>query len=229
MLALDSALLPQRWTIGLSSWVLQDGNYTEFVVGQRRQFALEFHYHRTQRLVQVDEPGGRRCRYTGRVTDYDATARLLMVAGPSRGRPFVLDFGLLAYSSWIVLDDLEPPQAGSWLSGTIGLSVDPFDYTAGRFRKSDPPPMIYTWSIDGIEKATTPLITVEFGHPLYVGPDEGPNRVADPDRESWQPVEATPIWDDAFYRLHCTLESTDATDNMLASGSRAPYGPLSSR
>lgn len=229
MSALDPAPPPQQWTIGLASWVLQDGNYTEFVVGQRRQFALEFSYHRSQRLVQVEEPDGPRCRHTGSVADYGVTARLLMDAGPARQRPFVLDFGLLAYNSWIVLDDLEPPQAGSWLSGTIGLRVDPFDYMAGRFRKSEPPPMIYTWTIEGIEKATTPPMTVEFGHPLYVGPDEGPRRVADPERESWQPVEATPVWDDAFYRLRCTLESTDATDNMLASGSRAPYGPLDTR
>ena len=196
----DSAPLPRRWTIGLPSWVMQDGNYTEFAVGQRRQFALEFHYHRNRRLVQIDDAQSRMCKYTGRVTDYDVTAHLLMDAGPSREGFFLLDFGLRAYKRQMVLDDLEPPPAGTWLSGVIGLSVDPFDYMDDRFRPTGLPPLIYTWTIDAIEKATTPPITIKYGHPLYIGPNDGPKQVANPARESWQTVRSTRMWDDDFYR-----------------------------
>ena len=38
------------WWIGLANWVLQDGNYTDFATGERRQFALEFGYSRAARL-----------------------------------------------------------------------------------------------------------------------------------------------------------------------------------
>src|SRR5687767_2983513 len=30
------------WLVGLDSWVVQDGNYPDFVTGQRTDFALEF-------------------------------------------------------------------------------------------------------------------------------------------------------------------------------------------
>lgn len=142
---------------------------------------------------------------------------------------FVLDFGLLAYSRWMVLDDLEPPRAGVWLRGAIGLSVDPFDYMDARTRPDGVPPLIYTWTVEGIERATTPPMRIEHGHPLYIGPDEGPRLVPDPARERWETVVTTPIWDDAFYRLHCSLESSEATDTMAASGSQTPYGPLNTR
>lgn len=41
---------PGEWWIGLAAWVLRDGNYTDFAVGQVRQFALEFGYDPHDRL-----------------------------------------------------------------------------------------------------------------------------------------------------------------------------------
>ena len=68
---------------------------------------------------------------------------------------------------------------------------------------------------------------VEDGHPLYVGPDEGPQRVPDPARESWRTVDRTRAWDDdGHYRLRCTLEDPQPTGSMVRSGTRSPYGPL---
>ena len=31
------------WSIGIHDWILSDGNYADFEVGETRQFALEFH------------------------------------------------------------------------------------------------------------------------------------------------------------------------------------------
>ncbi len=75
---------------------------------------------------------------------------------------------------------------------------------------------------DGIEKAATPSINVDYGHPLYIGPNDGPKRVADRARESWQPVETTRMWDDDFYRLHCTLDPAEPTVTIAASGPQSP-------
>ena len=30
------------WSIGLAAWIIQDGNYADFTVGDRAEFALEF-------------------------------------------------------------------------------------------------------------------------------------------------------------------------------------------
>jgi hypothetical protein len=220
--------LPYEWRIGLASWVLQDGNYTAFAVGQRRQFALEFHYDRNERLRPVDRPASRRCAYTGSDSLYDVTAHLKRDDVERTQRDaFVLDFGHPAYTRWMVLDDLEPPRASTWLRGPIRLSVDPFDYMDERIRPHGLPPMIFTWTITGIERSTTPRVRVEHGHPLYVGPDKGPRLVADPAAESWEPVRTTPVWDDADYRLSCVLDPSPPTDTMRRSGPRSPYGPLS--
>ena len=142
---------------------------------------------------------------------------------------FVLDLGLLsAYSDWMVLDDLEPPPVGEWLTGEVHLGVDPFMYMDGLAQLPGMPAQIYTWSIDDIQLDTTPAMRVEFGHRLYAGPDEGPRRVRDPERESWRTVNKTRWEDDGSYRLRCTLHSSPATSSMAATGPSAPYGALPS-
>jgi hypothetical protein len=62
---------PREISIGLSAWIIQDGNYGDFSVGQRARFALEFHPHAMER-TQRTEPflhhlGGGRHRARGRV------------------------------------------------------------------------------------------------------------------------------------------------------------------
>src|SRR5262245_41453887 len=37
--------LMKQISVGLSSWIIQDGNYDNFQVGQERSFALEFYPH----------------------------------------------------------------------------------------------------------------------------------------------------------------------------------------
>ncbi|CAI9414728.1 hypothetical protein [Nocardioides sp. T2.26MG-1] len=169
-------------------------------------------------------------RHTGRSTTYDVTGRLLHATSSPRDGAFVLDVGLLAYTQWLVLDDLTPPAAGAWLTGAISLHVDPFFYFDELATLPGMPPLIYTWRIDEIQVSTTPEVVVEYGHPLYRGPDEGPQRVPDPGRESWRTVEQTRTWDDTGnYRLRCTLEDVPPSSTMALSGPRSPYGPLPRR
>ena len=136
---------------------------------------------------------------------------------------FVLDFGLLAYKHQMVLDDLEPPRVGAWLTGEITLSVDHFAYMDELAKEPGMPPLIYTWTIDEIQLGTTPQMEVQYGHPLYVGPDEGPTFVNDPALQSWLTVDRTQAWEhEGSYRLRCTLENVEPINSMALSGVRSP-------
>lgn len=221
-------LRSRPWWIGLDTWIQKDGNYTDFVVGERRQFALMFGYAPARRLVPKPSASSPRCRYTGRHVEYEVTGPLLR-SNPqdTEDAAFVLDFGLRAYKEWMVLDDLEPPAAGEWLTGEISLSVDGFPYMDFLANVPGMPPLIYTWTIDEIQLDTSPTIRIEFGHDLYgAGPDDGPMLVPDPSRESWQTVPQTQTWENRAYRLRCTLENAEPTNSMAATGPRTPYGPL---
>ena len=224
---LSEELQSRTWWIGLSGWVLQDGNYTDFVTGERRQFALEFGYARAARLQLSSSRSAPRCHFSGRSVTYEVVGLLLRGASEPMRDAFVLDFGLRAYAPWLVLDDLQPPAAGDWLTGEISLSVDHFAYMDELAHRPQMPPLIYTWRIDEIQLSTTPSVQVGFGHALYVGPDEGPMLVPDPSRESWRTIPQTRMWDDdGNYRLRCTLESPAPTSSMALTGTRSPYGPL---
>ena len=222
-------LTSRSWWIGLDAWVLQDGNYTDFFTGQRRQFALEFGYSRARRLEATTHEEGSRCRHSGRGARYEVTGQLLRGVTEPMNDAFVLDFGLRAYKHWMVLDDLEPPKAGDWLTGEIHLAVDHFAYMDELAQLPGIPPLIYSWTIDEIQLQTTPPLRVVHGHPLYVGPDRGPRFVPDASRESWRTIDQTRMWeDDASYRLRCTLENAETTSSMARTGPRSPYGPLGS-
>ena len=226
--SLSPELTSRPWWIGLAGWVLQDGNYTDFVTGERRQFALEFGYSRAKRLEPSSIVTGPECRYSGHDSTYDMTGQLLRGAvEPFDDNAFVLDFGLRAYTNWMVLDDLEPPESGSWLTGSVHLHVDHFEYMDGSHtvpecRPSSTPGRSTRFS-------STPRLGsgCPYGHPLYYGPDEGAMLVPDPTRESWRTVHQTRTWaDNGSYRLRCTLENQAPTNSMAASGSESPYGPL---
>jgi hypothetical protein len=218
--------MEREWWIGLDGWVLQDGNYTNFAVGQMRQFALQFGYARDDRLQRTTEPKAS-CEAVDDDALYRVSANLERAAREPMEDCFVLDFGLLAYKEWMVLDDLEPPRAGMRLSGEIYLSVDHFAYMDYLSTRDGMPPLIYTWTIEEIRLDTSPGIEVEHGHPLYVGPDEGPMTVRDPERRRWRNLNATDTWGvEGSYTLRCTLLETEAVHSMVRSGPRSPYGPL---
>lgn len=221
--------------IGLEHWVLQDGNYTDFAVGDRRQFAVEFYYDRTHRLETVEAGPRPTVALRGSTFDYDAVAQVTV----SRPHPdvgpgvFVLDCGdLWAYSETLLLDDVLSPREGTWLRGRISLFVDHFAYMDELGTLPDMPPLICTWDVLAIEERRTTLIQVPSGHPLYSGPEcEGPAWVSDPSREHWQPVERTTTWlpegqTAAGYRLRCQLLDEEPEHTMRRSGARSPYGPL---
>ncbi|GEP36631.1 hypothetical protein NPS01_02940 [Nocardioides psychrotolerans] len=210
-------LTSRLWWIGLDSWVIQDGNYTDVAVGERRQFALELGYRRAARLaVPPDHERTPRCVHTGRGTSYDVVGELLRSFPEPRGGAFVLDVGLLAYTQWMVLDDLAPPVAGTWLTGEIHLSVDPFFYKDDLHALPGMPPLIYTWTVEEVQVDETPVVLVHPGDPRHEIPArEGPVRVRDVTREAWCSVERTQAWDeDGSYRLGCRLDAVAPTHTI---------------
>lgn len=106
-----------RWSIGLAAWIIQDGNYADFNVGDRAEFALEFYAAGDVELVPDSDV------HATQMHDdrYDAVGRVVHVDE----RCWVVDFGLLAYHEGVVPGGVVPGQT---IRATIGLGVDPFMY-----------------------------------------------------------------------------------------------------
>ena len=133
-----------EWLIHLPGWIIEDGNYEDFAVEERRKFALEF-IDEGLRDVQV---GVRSAVATD--GGYDVTAQ---IANAAKGL-VLIDFGLLAYS------DGGPRwrKAGRWVAGPVSLSVDCFSYFETHGRRRGIPPAVYTWTISGLWHDTAQLI-----------------------------------------------------------------------
>lgn len=205
------------FVIGLDVWVLQDGNYPDFVTGQQTRFALEFWSPGELRRIPSEVS---QFRYTGEGNLYEVSAQVVHAE-----HAVVLDFGLRAYDEHVVLGDGVDVEAGDQVAGMIGLSVDHFAYFEDLARQPRMPALIYSWVIDKIELDTTPLITVVPGDDAYPAdlPPEGPVRVRDPTRRSWRIIDETRMWEDdepermASYLLTCTLLDAEPSHTLVRS------------
>jgi hypothetical protein len=77
------------WTLGLNSWIIQDGNYDDFSTGQEVELAVEYWSEDGLRLS--DGPTGRSCRPL-KDAHYEVVADVVH----SDDGLIVIDFGLLA-------------------------------------------------------------------------------------------------------------------------------------
>ncbi len=181
-----------EWLLSMSSWVIQDGNYSDFAVGERRRFALEF-FDKTLREV---EPGVRSAEALVEAR-HEITAEVVY----ARDDLVMLDFGLLAYS------DARAPAAktGTWRSGIVLLEVDHFAYFETHAKREGIPPAVYAWTITGIWRQTAPYI-LDPRLNMYV---------RDQARLGYAPLERTDAWHDddghAEYLFRCRLESDPPT------------------
>jgi hypothetical protein len=158
-----------RWCIGLGAWVIQDGNYGDFVRGERTRFALEADVERLDPAPAAERGAarvdGNRYRVTASIMSIDEVA--------------VLDFGLRAYCmGW------ELPSA-EWVTGELTVSVDPFTYFEGLASEPGVPPLIYTWHLADIRRNVTPW--VESEHQYFE---------RDPHEARWESVPETNAWTD---------------------------------
>jgi hypothetical protein len=178
------------WRIGLSAWIIQDGNYGDFRCHERAEFALEFYPQNCQPSASPEKQA--RWLHTSK---YAVNAKVIFVAK----RCFVLDFGLLAYRQ------AEPPKSirkGLWVQAEIYLGVDPFFYFEALAHVKGMPPLIYSWHINKISIETAPFIeTVDARGTRMM--------VRDETKSGFQEIEQTDAWNDdnghGDYVLECTL------------------------
>ena len=129
--------------IGIDPWVIQDGNYPDFVTGQRAEFALEFASR--SGLRRLDGTHEAKVRWI-EDCDYEVTARVVH----DRPNAQVLDFGILACHFIGIEDPEHRPQVGSWVTGVLHVAVDPFFYVDTLAKEDGFPALIYAWTVDEV-------------------------------------------------------------------------------
>src|SRR5713226_900842 len=144
--------LPAKWDISLSAWIIQDGNYPDFEVGQTAEFALEFWLPEG-----VAARGCSEGKAINKVGDYlyDTVAEVVL----QTDNITILDIGVLVYSessSELRLALLGEPR----VAVQLGLGVDPFSYFERLSKFTGVPPLIYSWKVLSILRQTAPFVQV---------------------------------------------------------------------
>jgi hypothetical protein len=191
------------WRLGLSSWIIQDGNYGDFSVSEQVELAVEFGptatplptASRTKAAVLIGE------------SRYKIDAQVVFVAEDV----WVLDFGILAFQ------EAKPPEefaVGDWVNAEIYLGVDPFFYFERLHALPGMPPLIYTWVLREIDLDTTPWLEARnaLGQKVLS---------RDETKRACKSVSATRAWDDdaghAEYVLTCErLDIAPKTESATA-------------
>jgi hypothetical protein len=171
-----------RWTIGLDSWIIQDGNYPDFEVGGQDVFGVEA-FPDELRRVDVQSPSaivmeGSRYALSGRVSYV-------------HGEAWVIDVGISCYGNRKLPAGA---AAGDGVTGEAYLGIEgPGVFDEAFFRSA--PPFRYSWRIDRIQLETTPWVEV------------GPRSLArDESRVGYRDVARTNAWEDDDGRAHYLLE-----------------------
>lgn len=186
------------WDLHLSAWIVQDGNYPDFSVGQVAEFAIEF-WHNDK--IAVCEESTESISYMP--TD-DFEVDVVSKIEFSNSEITVLNFGILAFTENL------PPEILPYSSGKfktrLGLGIDPFFYFERLSKVAGVPPLIYSWRINSIFQQTAPFIeTVEksgflAGRKVFV---------RDQLKTRWKEISKTDAWNDdngrGSYVLRCEL------------------------
>lgn len=193
------------WDIWLSSWIIQDGNYSDIHCGQVARFALECFgpLHHVDARVKVVHPANH--------AHYQMQAEVVYAAEKSPGAGpallWVVDFGIQAYR----MQDAALPAlvtVGEFVGGKVRLGIDPYYYMEWHHTWPAIPPLSYTWRIDRISRLDAPWVptTTPWGAAA---------RARDLSRASYIQVDQTRAWEDesghAEYLLHCILLDPEAT------------------
>jgi hypothetical protein len=135
--------------IYLARWIIEDGNYDDFCVGDRRKFALEFWAptpltKSAENVMALREQSGH---------SYDVTGKLVFTSDGV----WVIDCSVLAYFERESEIDGEC-KVGDFVQGSLRFGVDPFFYFEQHYKIPNIPPLIYEWQVNSIEQDTTPYI-----------------------------------------------------------------------
>lgn len=185
------------YAIGLSGWIIQDGNYSDFRQADPAAFAVEF-FPLDDLAIRPPEQQPTKCSVRHlKGSHYRASGRVLHVAKDW----WALDIG------FGVFRDRPPPAGvypGATVRGIVDLSLDHYSYFESLGHESDAPPLIYNWLIRKIEIQTASW--------LKAG---GRGAERDACRLAWREIERTDARQDdgghAEYLLHCTHMETPPT------------------
>jgi hypothetical protein len=136
--------------IYLARWIIEDGNYDDFCVGERHKFVLECWASTpltksAENVTALQEQSGH---------SYDVTGKLVFTSDGV----WVIDCGVLAYSERD--SEIEGGcKVGDFVQGNLRFGVDPFFYFEQHYKIPSIPPLIYEWQVDSIEQDTTPYIS----------------------------------------------------------------------
>lgn len=181
---------PHAWEVGLSAWIIQDGNYDNFASGQVAEFALEF-YSQNYRQSDVHSKSAK-CLGAAK---YEITGEVVYLTD----EVCVLDFGICAFQ------ESKPPEGISvrcFVTAEIYLGIDPFFYVERLYTLPEIPALIYSWKIDSIGQQTAPFIETRE-------PSGQKVLIRDENKFGYKPVSKTDAWKDdtgnAEYVLTCAL------------------------
>ena len=164
-------------SIVVDSWIIQDGNYGDFYVGDCPTFALEF----TGGELELSTSKKKFARHVGNGV-YQVCAQVIFV----EASVWVIDFGFCAF--W----ESSPPDIatpGSWVEGEILVGIDPFFYMEHLHKVSGMPNLFYKWHIASIARNDTPW---------HVEMNERGGQVLSriEKEETWTNVTRTDAWND---------------------------------
>jgi hypothetical protein len=186
--------------IGLSSWIIQDGNYTDFECGSISRFALEFY---SERGLTVDRHDT--CLIHTRDAHYQAAGIVRFCAE----RVWVVEFdGVLAFRAESPPSGISP---GKVVSGEIYLGVDPYFYFESLSSLVGIPPLIYEWRLEEIAMETAPFVESadSYGRKLLLRDQSKLRRVSIARTDAWHDDDGS-----ADYVLTCRRTSAPPTRNL---------------
>lgn len=191
----------QMWNIGLSAWIIQDGNYPDFAAGEVVEFAVEYYRDPNPQIALVDaEPSARPLK--GAL--YGAVAEKVLLTEDIT----VLNVGIFVYREAEQTDVLR--EAESRFETQLYLGVDPFFYFERLSKLQGIPPLIYSWRIASILQQTAPFIETTAASGPYAGRTI---RIRDQSTLSYKKIQKTNAWEDdnglGEYVMRCELLQND--------------------
>lgn len=156
---------PYTWTIGIAQWILEDGNYNYFEVGNNYQFAVEF-YLKDFEIVTGDPS------FVPSVSKLDDHPNAYSVVAPlvyKDDEIYMLNLGGITAFDECPPNDSPPKYSaraarisalkiGDIIQADLYLNIDHYLYFETQCFREGVPSIIYTWHIDSIEKMTAELM-----------------------------------------------------------------------
>jgi hypothetical protein len=173
------------WTVGIEAWVIQDGNYEEFLVGRRYDFQVEALPLSVNRSEVAEVPRLRHVEHER----HEFSGAVLKFHGHGA---WVIDFGIYCYGKTPLPEGL---RIGDTLAGEVSFFLASPTVYEQAF-ETEAPFRTYSWRVEVIHLDTTPWV------------EEGVVRRRDLANAGYVGVQATnALADDptAFYLLDCTL------------------------